>query len=128
MTRGVWIQGARASVGGGDGVGETSPPIGYWMGYRQQVGGTHPTGMHSCIYIKVLRSHCELIFQRPGKTTITQQTWMVLMQLPNLVWGRGCEGSVTPSASNFVFIFIQFSENIMPNDRLSTPSRVGVPI
>ena len=33
----------------GVGVGQTPPPLDT-MGYGQRAGGTHPTGMHFCVY------------------------------------------------------------------------------
>ena len=30
--------------------GQTSPPAQYILGYGQQAGSMHPTGMHSCLY------------------------------------------------------------------------------
>ena len=59
MTREVCIQWGSASRGGVyiyERLGRP-PPIGYYgaMGYGQQVGGTHSTGMHSCL--KGVRIH-----------------------------------------------------------------------
>ena len=48
LPRGVRIQGGSASGGLHRGGGSPLPQS-ETMGYGQRVGGTHPTGMHSCV-------------------------------------------------------------------------------
>ena len=38
-------------------LGYTPPPVQCMLGYGQQAGGTHPTGMHSC-FIMILKQEC----------------------------------------------------------------------
>ena len=47
----------------GEGVGQTlPPPPPRYMGYGQPVGGTHPTGMHSCLFFCLQTSMVTLLF------------------------------------------------------------------
>ena len=71
-------------IGGGDGVGETSPPIGYYG--IPSTSGWYASYWNAFLY---LQKFCavRINFSKTSITTITQQTWVVLMQLQ--IWFRG---------------------------------------
>ena len=56
------------------------PPAQYMLGYGQQAGGTHPTGMHSCF--KKVSRRCQEMFKTHLQFVVTT---LLLLGLPSPV-------------------------------------------
>ena len=72
----VCIQGGLLPGGGG---GETPSPRDTWdtMGYGKQAGGTHPTGMHSCLIFYHYIIYFSMLADKLNMTPEDAERWIV---------------------------------------------------
>ena len=67
--------------------GQTSPPVQCMLGYGQQAGGTHPTGIQSCyIILSVQEPNAEGKYRTYQYRHVAQNTRDVVLHLNNILW------------------------------------------